>query len=286
MKVALVVVPFYLGREGVGMGSGPDRLLATGAVSAIRAAGHEVDVRRVAPSEPYKHEIGAVFDILTVASHEVSDAVRSGAFPLVLSGNCHTTLAVLSTLDAGRTGIVWCDAHADLNTPETTRSGFLDGMALSMAVGRSWRTMTGALPGFRPANDSSVVLVGARALDDAEVGLLGESAIRTLAVEDIRGRGARVIGDLVRQMPAAVTQLHLHVDADVLDPSVGMANEYAAPGGLTLDELLGVIGAAGHATRVVSATVAAYDPTLDHDGRMAAAGIAIIEGLVAAAAAH
>jgi arginase len=119
----------------------------------------------------------------------------------VLSGNCHSCLGTLAGLQAEqalghprRTGIVWFDAHADFNTPDTTPSGFFDGTALSAATGGSWRTLTSTIPGFRPVDEARVVLVGAGDIDPGVDDLLERSAIVTVTVEDMRDNDGDALG--------------------------------------------------------------------------------------------
>ena len=117
MRIALVTAPYHLGHEGVSVGAGPDRLLDEGAVEALEEAGHEVDVVRVVPQAGSTNEIGASFEIVRRVSEAVSRAVEDGAFPIVLSGNCLSSIGIVAGL--GRdVGIVWLDAHADFNTPD------------------------------------------------------------------------------------------------------------------------------------------------------------------------
>jgi arginase len=113
-------------------------------------------------------EIGTTFAL----QHSLADAVRTSIgrerFPLVLAGNYSSTLGTVSGVRAAAPngaspiGVLWLDAHADFNTPETTTSGFLDGMAPATMTGRCWQGMTAAIPGFQPVADAHVVLVAAR----------------------------------------------------------------------------------------------------------------------------
>jgi arginase len=105
-----------------------------------------------------------------MVAERVSEATASGSFPLVLSGNCNATVGVIAGLagasakeeGAEEVGLIWFDGHADFNTPETTTSGFLDGMGLAIAVGHCWAQMVRAVPGFRPVREKNVVLIGSR----------------------------------------------------------------------------------------------------------------------------
>src|SRR5688572_28585111 len=134
MRISLVTAPYDLGHEGVGVGAGPDRLLDEGAVETLEEAGHEMEVVRVVPQAGSTNEIGASFEIVRRVSEAVSRAVEEGAFPIVLSGNCLSSIGIVAGL--GRdVGIVWLDAHADFNTPDTSLSRFADRLGLASPSG-------------------------------------------------------------------------------------------------------------------------------------------------------
>jgi arginase len=260
MRISLVTAPYHLGHEGVSVGAGPDRLLDEGAVEALEDAGHEVDVVRVVPQADSTNEIGAAFEIVRRVSEAVSRAVEEGAFPLVLSGNCLSSIGIVAGL--GRdVGIVWLDAHADFNTPESSLSGFADGMGLAVLTGSSWNTLRETVPGYRIVPEENAVLVGIRDVDDGEQTRLGGSPLQVVepngavepALDALRGR---------------VEDVYLHIDLDVLDPSEGRANHFAAPGGLSADAVEQVVSAVTGRLSVRAAALTSYDPAADADGRI------------------
>ncbi|HEX6040499.1 arginase family protein [Longimicrobium sp.] len=148
MDIRLIAVPYDSGIRGWRMGAGPDRLLDAGLEEQLRAAGHTVSAERVELAAEAVPEIRATFDLAARLSERVSAARAAGALPIVLAGNCASALGTLAGLADDEPGIVWLDAHGDFNTPETTRSGMLDGMALAIATGRCWTEMAGTIPGF------------------------------------------------------------------------------------------------------------------------------------------
>jgi arginase len=178
-------------------------------------------------------------------------------------------------------GVLWLDAHADLNTPETTASGFLDGMALAALTGRCWQTLAGRIGGFVPVPDEHVVLCGARDLDPPEEKSLASSAIVAVPGAAIRqdGLGPGLTGAL-DQLRQRVRQLHFHLDADVLDPEQARANSYAAPGGLTIQELLVIARMVAERFQIVSISVTAYDPAIDVHSAVPAAVGGVLEALI------
>jgi len=166
------------------MGAGPEALVAAGATDRLRARGHDVREHEVEPTSPWRAELRTAFELHRQIATTAAAALADGRVPLLLAGNCSGTIGMLAALQAGltttprlRVGLVWFDAHGDFNTPDIDPWGFRDGQGLAMAVGRCWQALTSTVPGFAPLPEQRVLLVGARALDDAE-----ESALRTSRV--------------------------------------------------------------------------------------------------------
>jgi arginase len=166
--------------------------------------------------------------------------------PLVVSGDCTTSLGVLAGLQrAGRdVGIVWFDAHADFHTEATTTSGYLGGMPLALAAGVGTPTLPDAL-GLRPVPPSRVVLVDARDTDPPEHRLLDDAGVPRRPVAGLSAA----------DLPEG--ELYLHVDLDVCDPGDLPDLLFPAPGGPPLDDVLAAVGRVLATGRVVAVGLAA-----------------------------
>lgn len=276
MNLHLLAVPVDSGIPGWRMGAGPDRLLADGAADRLRAAGHDVSVERITlPSDAPAPEVRAAFDLAARLAERVVAARSAGALPIVLAGNCISSLGTLAGLADADPAIVWLDAHADFNTPETTGSGMLDGMALATATGRCWHEMATRIPGFRPVPGARVCLVGTRDVDTAEDRLLGQSAATVLPPSDVSDRLSATLDDL----RSRTETVYLHIDLDVLDPAEGTVNAFSAPDGLRLAQVVALIGELRARFRLGAVALTAYDPSYDADGRVSAAALAILEAV-------
>ncbi|WP_448640480.1 arginase family protein [Geodermatophilus sp. URMC 63] len=281
--VQLLYVPYDSGVRDARMGAGPLALARAGAAPVLRERGHDVDEQVLEPTSAWRAETRTAFELHRVVAGAVREARGSGRLPLVLAGNCNTTLGVLAGLSRSgrRVGLVWLDAHGDLNTPETTSTGFLDGQGLAMVLGWCWRTATSGVEGFEPLPEEHVVLVGARDLDAAEEAALRASGVRWLPPDDARDGDA--VAAALDDLATRVDALHLHVDLDVHDPdAVAPANEYAALDGLLAADVLRLVGQAAERLPVLSATLAAYDPAHDRDGRVQRAALDLLAHLAAA----
>jgi arginase len=164
--ITIFAVPYDSGYRDLRMGAGPEHLLSNGMEGVLAATGREIRSEVLQATIPFHAEIATAFELFGMLAKRVHEATASGRFPLVLSGNCNSTVGVIAGLAGAspkeEVGLIWFDGHADFNIPETTTSGFLDGMGLAMAVGHCWAQMVRAVPGFRPVSEENVVLIGSR----------------------------------------------------------------------------------------------------------------------------
>ncbi|MEV6967682.1 arginase family protein [Hamadaea sp. NPDC051192] len=170
-------------------------------------------------------------------------AELGGRFVVTVGGDCSVDLSPVSAASARFDDlvVVWFDAHADLNTPESSPSGAFHGMVLRTLLGEG---PPGLVPG-RPLRPDQVVLVGARDLDPGEVEFVARSGIAVVAPEDVLAAvGSR--------------RVYVHVDLDVLDPSVFGSVGFPAPGGLSEAQLLGALRGLAAEREVVGAAVAEF----------------------------
>ena len=280
MRVELLSVPYDSGLRGVRMGAGPEALLKSGLADRIAARGHEVSQTTIElPPDSFMPEVKAAFELDRRLAKAVSAAIARDAFPVVLSGNCISSLATVSGVGVNEPGVVWFDAHGDFNTPETTKSGFLDGMALAILTGQCWRQLAKTIPGFAAVRVDRVMLIGARHFDDDESALLSGTKVVRVSSDSVR-KGFR---DTLAEFGQRVRDVYLHVDLDVLDTSEGNANSFAVEGGLSLRELLDAIHAIGDVTRIRAVALTAYDPACDENGKMREAASTVIEAAIDAA---
>jgi arginase len=282
MRLTLLQAPYDSGQYAQRMGRGPLHLVERGLVRDLATQGHEADLVPIRLPDGFVTEAGAAAEVQRRIAHEAGRALAAGRFPIVLAGNCSTTLGVMAAHGSigaiGSTGILWLDAHADFNTPETTTSGFFDGTSLSQVTGGAWQALAASVPGFHPVAERNVILVGARDLDPAEEERLSRSHICRIAAADVPDALDAAFDQLSRR----VSQIHLHIDLDVLDPTVGRANVFSVPGGLSLVQAETLIDAAGARFDIASLTLSAYDPEQDPEERIVSAVRSLIDAVLEA----
>jgi arginase len=281
--VDLVFCPYDSGRRDWRCGLGPKRILQQGAVARIQSGGTDVRLVEIETQVSYESEISLVFEAQRQIAQSVAKAREESRLPLVLGGNCNTAVGGASGIGGARLGVIWFDAHGEFCTPETTESGFLDGMGLAMMVGRCWRHILSTVPGYAPVPEAATALIGVRDLDPLEAEDLENSAITKLRVEDIRDKGVGgAFGPFLEKLAREVDQVYLHIDVDVHDPGEAPANHYNAPGGLRADEVRESIAMIGQRIRIAGGGIGSYDPSCDPEGKTAEIAVGVLESLIAA----
>ena len=185
--------------------------------------------------------LGALYSSLAAA---VAGEAGRGGRPVVMSGDCTTALGTMSGLQwAGiEAGIVWFDAHGDVQTLETTTSGYLGGLPLRLLVGYRPELIAARL-GLRAVPERQVTLVGARDLDPPEVSYLAGARIRRCEV-----------GEVDAALPGG--PLYVHLDLDVVDPAQQPGLRFPAPGGPSPAQVTGALDAVLGTGRVAAIGVA------------------------------
>jgi len=259
LRVTVLSVPYHLGREGEGMALGPGRYLEGGLVAALEERGHQASLVHVTRPGSFHTELAAVIDVNGDLAAAVRRAAAAGSLPLVAGGNCNVSLGMTAGLGAPQTAVVWFDAHGDFNHPETSPSGFLDGMPLAMATGRAhagaWAQPMGAV------DPRAVVHVGGRDFDPDEVVGFAAEGVHVVTCNGLRG-GLEVA--LAAAAPLA-THAYVHVDIDVLDLATAPGVDFPSPGGLTPSEVVAAVAAVGETLPVAGLSVTAYNPERDDE---------------------
>jgi len=262
-------VPYDSGHRSARMGAGPSRL-----VQELR-----VEADAIESEDRFPREIGTAFELYGKLATAIHECVATGDFPVVFSGNCGAINGLAAGLGTADLAVIWFDAHGEFMTPETTTSGFLDGMPLSILTGRCWKSMAATIPWWRPMPFARTMLIGAR---DYSAGERDELMLHGVPlVEPLHLTEPNVDRWLSSMALAGATRVLIHVDLDVLDPRYGRANEFAAEGGLSPDDIIRVIRIARRRFSVAALELASYDPGCDDDGRVAEAGAAIVRATAA-----
>jgi len=284
-SVRVIGVPMDLGADRRGVDMGPSAIRYAGLADRLEAmdkpctdAGdvavprpEECDPDASAPEVGHAKFLGETREVCADLAGTVAATVEDGTFPLVLGGDHSIAIGTLGGLTREReVGVVWFDAHGDFNTPETTPSGNVHGMALAalLGVGSFGDSEWAPAPGVSPEN---VALVGLRDLDEGERRLIRESPVTAYTMTDIDGRGVTdVVADALAAAGGAES-LHVSLDLDWVDPSEAPGVGTPVRGGVSYREAHAALEllAREAGDRLAGLELVEVNPILDQHNRTA-----------------
>jgi arginase len=290
--IHVIGVPLDLGGNRRGVDMGPSAFRIAGLGERIAALGHKVvdkgdlvtpipEVKSEGdPKKRYIRDIARVCQRLYQTSLECFDA---GGLPLVLGGD-HSLAAgsVAAAAEVARRkekplGLLWVDAHADMNTPVTSPSGNVHGMPLAALLGPEPSELA-RIGGFSPkVEPSRTVLIGLRNLDDRERVLVRESQVHVFTMKDIDRQGiASVVEQAIAIAGANSAGIHVSFDVDVCDPAIAPGVGTPVKGGLDYREAHVVMEMVSDSGLMTSLDVVEVNPILDLQNATAILGVELV----------
>jgi arginase len=290
--IAILGAPLDLGAGRRGVDMGPSALRLAGLNAKLQALGYEVeDLGNVSAAQQESVPAGdenakylaQIANSCAKLAGLVKEVLDGGKFPLVLGGD-HSIAAgtVAGVAQAFRQrgekiGIIWIDAHADMNTPESSPSGNVHGMPLACCLGRGPAQLARIFDFAPKAEGRNVVLIGLRAVDERERAVIRESGVTAFTMRDIDERGLR---NILEQAIALVTNetagFHLSLDMDAVDPDEAPGVGTPVRGGVTYREAHLAMETICDSGRIVSMEVVEVNPVLDEANRTALLGVELV----------
>jgi arginase len=288
-KIRIIGVPMDLGASRRGVDMGPSALRVAGLQARLKQLGRQVEdignVRVRQPEEqPYGEKNAKYLDEISEACRDLADAVRKtlddDMVPLILGGD--HSIAVGTTAGATahfkkeskRIGLIWLDAHGDMNTPESSPSGNVHGMPLASIMGYGPQELT-ELAGVKPmVEPRNVVLVGIRDLDSKERRLVKDSGVHILTMRDIDERGMREVMALALRFAGDDTAgIAVSLDMDFVDPSDAPGVGTPVRGGVTYREAHLALEMIADSRSMVSFEIVEVNPVIDVGNNTAVLGV-------------
>lgn len=290
--ISIIGVPSDCGQARRGVDMGPSAIRYAGVIERLEKIGHKVqdqgDIRvskkiKIGQIDKRLLNLEEVIDVSTSLANRVHEAVSEKKFPLVFGGDHSIAIGTLAGLGEHykNLGVIWFDAHADLNTPETTPSGNIHGMPLAVSIGIGHERLV-QIRNYAPKISSkNIIIIGARSVDPGERELIRDQGIKVYTMHEIDRLGmTRVMEDALAYIKGlSVDGLHLSLDLDGLDPLYTPGVGTPVPGGMTYRESHLAMEMVQESGMLTSAEFVEVNPILDEKNKTADVAVELIGSL-------
>lgn len=292
IPVDLFGVPMDLGGNRRGTDMGPSAFRIAGLEERLESIGIAVEdhgdipvanLERCEMGDPRAKYLASIAEACELLRQEVLSTMGEGRLPLVLGGDHSIALGTLAGVAAfyrqrdASIGLIWVDAHTDMNTPETSPTGNVHGMPLSHILGKGAPALC-ELGGFSPkVQPQNVALIGIRDVDPSERRIVAESGVTVFTMKEIDQFGMNVVAQKALEVAMKGTAgFHLSFDLDGIDPMVAPGVATPVVGGLTYRESHLLMELVADSRRLVSMEVVEHNPVLDSKNVTAEVGVGMI----------
>ena len=290
-NISIIGVPMDLGQGRRGVDMGPSAIRYANAIERIKKLGYNVidqgDIFIPRVEEPRENELNLkrldeVVQVSEELAEKVSTIIKEGRFPLVFGGDHSIALGTIAGIAQHKKnlGVIWYDAHGDLNTGETSPSGNIHGMPLAASLGIGHERLTniaGFAPKIKPEN---VVIIGARDLDEGEKKLIKELGIKVYTMHEIDRMGmTKVMEEAVKYVSNGTDGVHLSLDLDGLDPHDAPGVGTPVIGGISYRESHLAMEILAEADIITSCEFVEVNPILDQKNTTANVAVALMGSL-------
>lgn len=270
--VEIIGVPFGFGQYGYAFGYGPIAIMKDKYLPAeLESRGVEFSNRWVTTLNPNEENLQypegdqlarTMLQNFQLADY-VSEARNKGRFVLAPVGACSSALGVVGGLNEEKLGLIWFDGHADNSTPETSTSGFFDGMPVAIINGQAYKALRETIPGFHTIPAEHIVSIGMHDLLPNRPQPLGHLVNREAASHAGSWRAA--IQHALDVLSASVDKVYIHIDTDSLDRKTAAVTRWSqhVEGGMSDIEMIETLDAIFDRVTVAALSFAALDPSID-----------------------
>lgn len=292
LTMSIIGVPLDHGQSRRGVNMGPSAIRYAGAIDRLEAIGHEVtdegDIQvDVAKSTEINtsnlKNVNEIIKANTTLAKKVEDVVKGGSFPLVLGGDHSIAIGTLAGLATSyeNLGVIWYDAHADMNTSETSPSGNVHGMPLAVCIGLGDERLVNLHTEGPKVNPKNIVIIGARDVDPGERVLIKEKGIKVFTMHEIDKNGmSSVMEDAIAYLQSReVDGVHLSLDLDGLDPLYTPGVGTPVPGGISYRESHLAMEMLEESGMITSAEFVEVNPILDVENKTANVAVDLMGSL-------
>ncbi|WP_432353370.1 arginase [Sporosarcina sp. A2] len=292
LNISLVGVPLDYGQSRRGVDMGPSAIRYAGAVARLEAIGHHVtdtgDVsvpagERIGQDRDGLKNLDEVTNACTELAERVAELTKTGQFPLVFGGDHSMAIGTLAGLSEkyNNLGVIWYDAHADINTEKTSPSGNIHGMPLAVSLGMGHERLVNIYKDGQKIKPENVVIIGARSVDPGEREVIKNLGIKVFSMHEIDRDGmTAVMNQAIEYLTAKnIDGLHLSLDLDGLDPLYTPGVGTPVPGGISYRESHLAMEMLQDSGLLTSAEFVEVNPILDDKNATADVAVGLIGSL-------
>ncbi|MBB6454002.1 arginase [Salirhabdus euzebyi] len=290
--ISVIGVPMDLGQNRRGVDMGPSAIRYAGVIERLEALKLNIedlgDIEIKRPDRRKLNNEGNLRNLEEVATGNenlalaVDEVIKKGNFPLVLGGDHSISIGSLAGISKHyeNLGVIWYDAHADLNSGETSPSGNIHGMPLGVSIGIGHERLVklgGYGPKIKPEN---IVIIGARSIDEGERKLIKEKGIKVFTMHEVDRLGmSKVMGETINYLKERTDSVHLSLDLDGLDPMDAPGVGTPVIGGLSYRESHLAMEMLAEAKIITSAEFVEVNPILDEKNKTASVAVGLMGSL-------
>jgi len=298
MNIAYISVPYRYGQGKPGTEHGPAAVEKAGLLATLEARGQEavrygeasvLSEDAVREEDPKLKRLEGVVHTTNDLHLIVRDALSEQRFPLLVGGDHSMAIGTIAGLrqTVPRLGVIWFDAHGDLNTPETSPSGNIHGMPLAVALGEGHQRLTEVGGTDIKLQPEHLVFIGLRDVDPGEQELIDRLGIRVYDMEAIRTRGMdAIMEEAIAYLKETTDAFYLSFDMDGLDPSLVVGTGTRVADGIFLDDAKTVLQHCATAEDFIAAEFVEVNPLLEEGNGTAELANELIGDLLLAMETH
>jgi arginase len=291
-KLAIIGVAIDLGAGTPGVSLGPAAIRFAGVTERLSNIGYQVedmgDIVAIKPVSPHTDgtnlkNLDEVARVNNLLCEKVSTAMSANLFPLVLGGDHSIAIGTIAGVlqHKSNLGVIWFDAHGDINTDETSPSGNIHGMPVAVSLGLGHDRLTAIGGTDKKLNTKNIVFIGCRDLDAGERKILKELGITVFTMHEIDRLGMTEVMTRAIEIASNGTDgIHVSFDLDSMDPVFVQGTGTRVPGGLTYRESHLALEMIAQTEKVVSAEFVEVNPIIDHKNETAKTAVALIGSLM------
>lgn len=290
--VAIIGAPMDLGAGRRGVDMGPSAVRLAGLNDKLTSLGYEVeDLGNITVPQPESVGVGPhkarylepISEACTQLAGRVEASADKGHFPIVLGGDHSIAAGTVSGMARHlqkknqKLGLIWIDAHADMNTPESSPSGNVHGMPLACLTGNGPAELTHIYGYGQKVDAANVVLIGLRSVDTEERQIIKRTGVKAFTMRDIDERGLRgVMEEAIRLATDGTAGFHLSFDMDSVDPQEAPGVGTPVKGGMTYREAHLAMETICDSNAMLSMEVVEVNPVIDEQNRTAILAVELV----------